>query len=88
MGGPVDEAAVAVAVNVTVDARTSSGYLNMYPLELDPALGTRTSTLNFVAGRAVANAAIATVGIDGQLVITNNSAGYVELLVDLSGEFS
>jgi hypothetical protein len=88
VGGPVDEAAVAVAVNITVDARTSSGYLNMYPLGLDPALGTRTSTLNFVAGRAVANAAIATVGIDGQLVITNNSAGYVELLVDLSGEFS
>ncbi len=49
--------------------------------------GPPTSTLNHIAGRSVANGAIAVVGVDGCIVIANVSQGTIEVLVDVSGAF-
>ena len=79
--GDVPEDAVAVAVNVTVTAPTAEGWLTVWPAgdSMPP-----TSTINFVPGQTVANAATLRLGVDGEVSI-NNSAGSTHVVVDVAG---
>jgi hypothetical protein len=81
----VSAPATAVAVNVTVVAPTSAGYVTAYP-----AGGTApiASTVNFTANETVPNLAVVTVGENGQFVIHNSSPGTVQLVADLEGCYS
>ena len=81
IGDAVPPSAVAVSVNVTVTAPTSDGWLTVWPAgETKPP----TSTINFVPGQTVANAATLSLGVDGEVSI-NNSAGSTHVVVDVTG---
>ena len=73
----------AVVLNVTAVGPTRTTDIRVYPT---PAGGgvSGSSNLNVVAGQALPNAVLATVGVDGKVRLYN-SAGSVHLLVDLSG---
>ena len=73
----------SVAVNVTIASATASGFLTVWP-----ATSTRptASSVNFTAGRVVANTVI--VGVDGDATIAlYNSAGTSNVVVDITGWF-
>ena len=48
----------------------------------------RTSNVNYGPGQTVANLAIVEVGADGQITISNTSAGSVQVVVDASAYFT
>ena len=74
----------AVALNVTVDQPTGTGYLTVWPAgEVRP----NASTHNFVPGLTVANLVLAKVGANGQVSIFN-SAGGTHVVADVIGYFS
>jgi hypothetical protein len=73
-----------VAVNVTVDQPTSSGFLTVWPTGEQQPLA---SSHNFVAGLTIANLVLAKVGAGGQISIFNN-AGQTHVVVDVIGYFS
>src|SRR4029079_11492788 len=73
-----------VAVNVTVDQPTSSGFLTVWPTGAQQPLA---SSHNFVAGLTIANLVLAKVGAGGQISIFNN-AGNTHVVVDVIGYFS
>jgi hypothetical protein len=73
-----------VALNVTVDAPTSPGFLTVWPTnELRPL----ASSHNFVTGLTVANLVLAKVGAGGQVSIYNFS-GFTHVVADVVGYFS
>jgi hypothetical protein len=83
-GGVPSSGVSAVALNVTVDQPTAPGFLTTWPSgEPRPT----ASTHNFVAGGTVANLVLAKVGAGG-MVSMFNSAGSVQLVVDVVGYFS
>ncbi|MFT3853931.1 MAG: hypothetical protein QM733_14490 [Ilumatobacteraceae bacterium] len=74
----------AVAVNITVDDPSAAGYLTVYPTgEGRPY----ASTVNFVAGRTIANLTLAKVGAGGKVSIFNFD-GAVRVVADVVGYFS
>lgn len=74
----------AVALNITVDAPSAGSYLTVYPAgEGRPY----ASTVNFVAGRTIANLTLAKVGAGGSVSIFNY-AGTVRVVADVVGYFS
>ena len=73
-----------VAVNVTVDQPTSSGFLTVWPTGEQQPLA---SSHNFTAGLTIANLVLAKVGAGGQISIFNN-AGQTHVVVDVIGYFS
>ncbi|HEY4609573.1 MAG TPA: hypothetical protein VIH06_10230, partial [Ilumatobacteraceae bacterium] len=73
-----------VAVNVTVDQPTSSGFLTVWPTGEPQPLA---SSHNFVPGLTIANLVLAKVGAGGQISIFNN-AGQTHVVVDIVGYFS
>ncbi|GAA1889501.1 hypothetical protein [Lapillicoccus jejuensis] len=70
----------AVLINLTATRPTSSGYLRAQPQGTPAA---PSSTLNFEAGRTVANQALVGVSDSGRITVTNGSFGATEVLVDL-----
>ena len=73
-----------VALNVTVDVPTASGFLTVWPTgETQPF----ASSHNFVPGLTVANLVLAKVGAGGQVSIFN-SAGNTHVVADVVGYFS
>ncbi|MEP7203737.1 MAG: hypothetical protein ABI894_14070 [Ilumatobacteraceae bacterium] len=73
-----------VALNVTVDAPTSPGFLTVWPTgEAQPL----ASSHNFVPGLTVANLVLAKVGAGGQVSIFN-SGGNTHVVADVVGYFS
>ena len=82
--GGVPTAATAVVANVTVANETSNGYLTIFP---GPGRPPNASDLNFTAGDAVANMAVATLGSNGQFD-AYNSLGRTDVIVDLVGWYS
>ncbi|MEY2523598.1 MAG: hypothetical protein QOJ66_2163, partial [Ilumatobacteraceae bacterium] len=73
-----------VALNVTVDQPTASGFLTVWPTgETQPF----ASSHNFVPGLTVANLVLAKVGTGGQVSIFN-SAGNTHVVADVVGYFS
>lgn len=82
---------VAAVLNITVDRAGASGFISVYPANLAPEDGRKTSTLNFIPGVTVPNLSIAPLGLTGantgQLSIYNGSPGAVDILVDVFGYF-
>ncbi|MEO5678193.1 MAG: hypothetical protein ABIS47_00830 [Acidimicrobiales bacterium] len=74
----------AIALNVTVDRPTASGFLTVFPTgETAP----NASNLNFVANETIPNAVIAKVGVGGKISITNSAAGTTQVIIDIEGYF-
>ena len=83
-GGVPASGVSGVALNVTVDQPTRSGFLTVWPAgEGRPT----ASTHNFVPGLTVANMVLAKVGVGGQISIFNN-AGETHVVADVIGYFS
>jgi hypothetical protein len=74
--------ALAVALNVTVVEPTGAGFLTVWPSSTRPT----ASSLNFVAGRTVANAVLVGIGADGKVRLFNSS-GTTHVVVDVAGWF-
>jgi len=84
VGGVPASGVTAVALNVTVDQPTGTGYLTVWPAgEARPT----ASTHNFTPGITVANLVLAKVGANGQVSIYN-SAGNTHVIADVIGYFS
>jgi hypothetical protein len=79
-GSPVPAGATAVALNVTVTAPQTAGYVSAAA-----AVPNGSSSLNFVAGQTVANLVISKIAPDGTVSIYNGSDGTVQLIADLQG---
>ena len=69
----------AVSLNVTATNTVGTGYLTVYPCGARP----ETSTLNFTAGRTVANVVTAPVSANGTVCF--HVRGTADLLADVSG---
>jgi hypothetical protein len=85
VGGVPSAGAEAVVLNITEVDGTAVGNLNVYPYgEAAPD----TSTLNFVPQQAMPNQDVVTLGEGGEITITNNSSGSVDVIVDVAGWYS
>jgi hypothetical protein len=78
-GSPVPAGASAVALNVTVQAR-SGGWVSV-----GPQVVTTSSNLNLTAGGTVSNLVVSALDADGRVVIHNGSAGPAEVIADVQG---
>jgi hypothetical protein len=74
--------ASAAVVNVTAVTPTGAGHLRVFPCGTPMP---HASTLNFSAGRTVANASVARPGTDGAVCVYTTTT--TDLLVDLNGWF-
>ena len=84
VGGVPATGVSGVALNVTVDQPTGTGYLTVWPAgEPRPT----ASTHNYVPGLTVANLVLAKVGAGGQVTVYN-SAGSTHVVADVIGYFS
>ena len=84
VGGVPATGVSAVALNVTVDQPTGTGYLTVWPSG-DPR--PTASTHNFEPGLTVANLVLAKVGANGKVSIYN-SAGQTQVVADVIGYYS
>jgi hypothetical protein len=80
-GSPVPAAASAVALNVTVQAR-SGGWVSVGPQAV-----TTSSNLNLPPGGTVSNLVVSALDADGRVVIHNGSTGPVEVIADVQGYY-
>lgn len=87
-GNCADDNVLAVAVNITVVAPTSAGYLEAFGKGENPA-GV-TSVINFRPNEVVANTAILRPGCDGALSIrlAPSAGATADVIVDVFGWFS
>jgi hypothetical protein len=78
--------ATAVAVNVTVVNPAVDGLVTVYP---GPANTVKPviSTINYTAGRTLANNARITVGVDGSINMFNAAGTPLDFLIDVAGYF-
>jgi len=79
-GSPVPAGATAVALNVTVTAPRTAGFVSV-----SDAAPNGSSSLNFVAGQTVANLVISKIAPDGTVSIHNGSGGTLQLVADVQG---
>jgi hypothetical protein len=77
-GVPAD--VTAAALNVTAVGPDTGGFLTVYPCT---ATVPTTSTVNFAAGRDIANSTIANLAADGSVCVYSSSAANV--IVDITG---
>ncbi|HKH48542.1 MAG TPA: M12 family metallo-peptidase [Thermoanaerobaculia bacterium] len=82
----VPATATTVVVNVTVTGPTASGYLSIFP---GNAFDLGTSLLSLIPGRMLANNATLRLATDGTgtIVISNNSTGTTNVVVDVTGYY-
>lgn len=73
----------AVSVNLTATNAAGSGYVTLHPCS---GAAPQVSTVNFVAGATVPNAAFVPLSSKGSLCITASTA--VDVLLDVNGAFS
>ncbi|MFL6101651.1 MAG: hypothetical protein ACJ71T_17015 [Actinomycetales bacterium] len=81
-GGVPATGVSAVVMNVTAAAPQASGYLTTFPTGTTRPV---TSTLNFPAGRTVANLTALKLGAGGSVDFYNGSDGSVRLVADVFG---
>ncbi|MEQ1702666.1 MAG: hypothetical protein ABMA25_21355, partial [Ilumatobacteraceae bacterium] len=79
-GIPAD--AVAATLNVTATGGTGGGYVSVFPCSANNTAPS-TSSLNFPAGTAVANAVTTALGVDGKVCLYTSAT--VNLIVDVTG---
>jgi uncharacterized delta-60 repeat protein len=81
----VPAGATAVSLNVAVTAPTSTGFLTLFAGGGAPP---KTTTINFRTGQTRANDAIAPLGPNGDLAVSDGQAtGTVHLILDVAGYF-
>jgi hypothetical protein len=81
----IPSSATAVALNITIASPTAASYLTVWPAGEPQVLA---SNLNWEAKQApTPNAAVVSLGANGSLSFFN-SAGSVDLIVDISGHYS
>ena len=78
----IPDDAAAVSLNVTSVDSSASGFLTMFPCGTTRPTA---STLNYVSGQTIANAALAKAGSGGNVCIYTQAAAH--LLVDVNGWF-
>jgi hypothetical protein len=83
-GVPVPFGATAIALNLTVTGPTASSYVTVYP---DGEALPVASSINFVANQTIANGIVAKLGTSSGAIKIYNSAGYVHVIVDITGFF-
>ncbi len=78
--------ATAAAVNVTVVSPAVGGLVTLYP---GPANTVKplVSSINYAAGRTLANNARITIGVDGSINIFNAAGTPLNFLIDVAGYF-
>ena len=74
----------AVALNLTITDASRAGNLVAYA---DGASEPATSNVNFPIASSVENLAVVIVGSDGDVALTNNSSGSVDLVAAITGYF-
>ncbi|WP_141843443.1 glycoside hydrolase domain-containing protein [Humibacillus xanthopallidus] len=79
-GSPVPAGAQAAAINLTVTAPQTAGFLTA-----DSTASGGTSTANFTAGRTVANLVITRLAANGTMTVVNHSGGSVQVVADVEG---
>jgi len=77
--------AIAVAVNVAVVAPAAGGYVTAYPGPAGSQLP-NASTINYSAGRTLANNAVIKLGPDGTMNLFNAGTN-LDFVVDVTGYF-
>lgn len=82
--GDIPAGVTAVALNLTATNTTAAGHVVAYASGKEQP---ETSNLNFVAGQTVPNLAVVPVGADGYITLANRSAGWVDLIADVTGYF-
>jgi hypothetical protein len=81
----VPAGAVALSANVTAVNPAATGDLLVYPNGI--ASPPTVSTLSFRAGRTRANNTLVYLASDGSLLVKNNAAGTLDLVLDVNGYF-
>lgn len=81
--GSVPAGATAVSANFIVVNPTTSGHLTVYPCGGSRPLA---ATLNYGAGRDVANQAMIALGASGEICVSSHSDA--DLVIDVNGAFS
>ena len=76
--------AKAIALNVTIVAPATAGFLTLFPG--DQAVP-ESSTINFSAGQVKANNTTMPLGADGTIGVFNSSAGPAQVILDVVGYF-
>jgi hypothetical protein len=71
-------------LNITVTGTLTSGYLTAYP---DGVARPTASSVNYVAGRSVANMSVMPLGSSGAIDIYNGGGKPVDVIVDLNGTY-
>jgi hypothetical protein len=71
-----------VILNVTVTEPATAGFVTVYPCGLTRPTA---SNINFVAGRTVANAVVATIGGNGEVCLYTSTATH--LVADVNGYY-
>ena len=83
-GGVPATGVAAVVLNVTVNAPAQPGNITVYP---DATTMPLASNLNFVPGQTIPNLVVAKIGANGNIALTNNSPGTVQLIADVAGYY-
>ncbi|WP_170245516.1 HNH endonuclease family protein [Microbacterium saccharophilum] len=83
-GGVPATGVSAVVVNVTVKASYAAGFITVYP---SGSAQPTASNLNFSAQQIIPNLVTVKVGPDGRINLTNNSAYWSDLIVDVAGYY-
>lgn len=84
VAAPVPPYASSVVTNVTVTSTTAASHLTMWPSGQPKPVA---STLNWVAGQTIPNAATVRLGAQGTISVFN-SAGSADVIIDLFGYFA
>jgi hypothetical protein len=80
----IPNGAVAYSLNVTVTNTTGPGFILIFPKDFGQPT---VSTLNYVAGQTVANAAIVPAGTGGAVTVIAGVSG-TDLIIDINGYFT
>ena len=83
-GGIPASGVAAVVANVTVTEPSSEGNISVYPTGVARPT---VSNVNYVAGQSVPNLVTVPVGADGNVIISNNSVGSTQVIVDVAGYY-
>jgi hypothetical protein len=82
----VPTGATALAVNVTVVSPAVAGLVTLYPGPVN-TVKPLVSTINYTAGRTLANNARITIGVDGSINMFNAAGTPLDFLIDVAGYF-
>jgi hypothetical protein len=80
----IPSSAAAVSLNVTVTNTQGPGHIVIFP---QGAVQPDVSTLNYVAGQTIANAAVVSLGTDGGITVIAAVSG-TDLIIDTNGYYA